>query len=259
MISIIRDKKNHQKGAVLLFWLIVWHVASIVVGHNLLLVSPIEVAKTLFVLIGELSFWSTIAFSFIRIVSGFLLAIVVGVLLAAISGKNGIIRALLAPFLGVVKSIPVVSFIILVLIWSGSSSLSIVISFLMVLPIIYTNVLEGIDRTDQKLLEMAKIFHIPTINSLKYIYINSCMPYFLSASKVGLGLCWKSGIAAEVIGLPSGSIGEKLYQAKIFLSTAELFSWTIVIIVISFLFEKLFLWFLQRFEKSVERSGNIGH
>jgi NitT/TauT family transport system permease protein len=146
MISIIRNKKNYQKAVVVLFWLVVWQLASIGIGHSLLLVSPIEVAKTLVILIAEPSFWSTIGFSFVRIVSGFLLAIFVGILLAAVSAKSNIIKELLAPFLGVIKSIPVVSFIILVLIWFGSESLSIIISFLMVLPIIYTNVLEGIER-----------------------------------------------------------------------------------------------------------------
>lgn len=251
MISIIRNKKNYQKAVVVLFWLVVWQLASIGIGHSLLLVSPIEVAKTLVILIGEPSFWSTIGFSFVRIVSGFLLAIFLGILLAAVSAKSNIIKELLAPFLGVIKSIPVVSFIILVLIWFGSESLSIIISFLMVLPIIYTNVLEGIERTDRHLLEMAKVFHITPFKVLKYIYIHSTMPFFLSACKIGLGLCWKSGIAAEVIGLPTGSIGERLYQSKIFLSTAELFSWTIVIVVISFLFERFFLWVLSRVEKGL--------
>ncbi|NLP30961.1 MAG: ABC transporter permease subunit [Clostridiales bacterium] len=254
MISILSDKKSRQKLAVVLFWLTIWQIASIVIGHDLLLVSPIKVAKTLLLLIQELSFWSAIAYTFVRIVCGFLLSILIGILLAALSAASGILKALLAPFFGVVKSVPVVSFIILVLIWSGNSNLSIVISFLMVLPIIYTNVLEGIERTDIKLLEMAHVFNVSFLNIIKYIYIPSCMPYFLSACKVGLGLCWKSGIAAEVIGLPTGSIGEKLYQSKIFLSTAELFSWTIVIITISFLFEKLFLWFLKRIEKKLERS-----
>jgi len=249
----LKNKGLIHRIAVVLFWLVVWHLASVAVGHHLLLVSPVEVAKTLIFLIGDFSFWSTVAFSFVRIVSGFLLAIVAGIFFAAISAKSTVIRALLTPFFLVVKSVPVVSFIILVLIWAGSDILAVIISFLMVLPIIYTNVLEGIDRTDPRLLEMAGVFYIPRINVLKYIYINSCMPYFISASKVGLGLCWKSGIAAEVIGLPDGSIGEKLYQSKIFLSTGELFSWTIVIIAVSFLFEKLFIRALKSFENSLKQ------
>lgn len=77
------------------------------------------------------------------------------------------------------------------------------------------------------------------------------MPFFISACSVSLGLCWKSGIAAEVIGLPKGSIGEKLYQAKIFLNTGELFAWTLVIIIVSIVFEKLFIYLLKKLQVEV--------
>ena len=238
---------------VLLFWLAVWELAAVAIGQDLFLVSPVTVALTLLSLIGKASFWSTVAYSFLRIVSGFLLAIIVGVVLAVFSAANRFVHALFAPFFTVIKSIPVASFIILVLIWAGSGSLSVVISFLMVLPVIYMNVLEGILQTDKKLLEMTRVFHVPFARKLAAVYIPGAMPYFTSGCRIGLGLCWKSGIAAEVIGLPSGSIGEQLYQAKIFLSTGDLFCWTIVIVAVSYLFEKIFLFALGRFSARLER------
>lgn len=232
--------KNIRTVLVLLFWLIVWQIAAKAIGQDLFLVSPTRVIVILIEQIQELSFWKSVSYSFIRIVSGFMLAILAGVILAVISASNFIVKALLEPLFSVIKSIPVASFIILVLIWAGSDKLSIVISFLMVLPILYTNVLQGILRTDKKLLEMSRVFNIGFGKRLSAIYIPETLPYFAAGCKLGLGLCWKSGIAAEVIGLPDGSIGEKLYLAKIFLNTGELFSWTIVIIVISFIFERLF-------------------
>lgn len=253
MISIIKGKKQAELVLVILFWLAVWQIVSQVIAQDLILVSPGVVVKTLFILVGESGFWITVKFSFIRIVGGFLSAVIIGILLAMTSGFSRLVRILLVPFINVIKTIPVASFIILVLIWSGSRNLSTMISFLMVLPIIYTNVLEGILQTDPKLLEMAKVFRIPLIKRMRAIYIPGIMPYFASGSKIGLGLCWKSGIAAEVIGLPVGSIGERLYQAKIFLSTAELFSWTIVIVMISWLFERAFLGLIGLFEKRLEK------
>ena len=79
------------------------------------------------------------------------------------------------------------------------------------------------------------------------------MPYLLTGCRLGLGLCWKAGVAAEVIGVPTGSIGEKLYHAKIYLNTPDLFAWTIVIILISFLFEKLFLGLVRKIMQAIER------
>lgn len=185
MTSTSTGKKNIQIALVLLFWLIVWQLAAYAIGQDLFLVSPVKVIMILLDQIQELDFWNTVGYSFVRIVSGFLLAIVAGVFLAVISAANSIIRAILAPFFSVIKSIPVASFIILVLIWAGSSKLSIVISFMMVLPILYTNVLQGIMGTDKKLLEMATVFQISfRKNSLPYIFRALCHIFLQAASLV---------------------------------------------------------------------------
>ena len=113
----------------------------------------------------------------------------------------------MTPFMLTVKSVPVASFIILALIWFSSRNLSILISFLMVLPIIYTNVLGGIRSVDRALLEMAEVFRIPRMRVVKFIYLPQIMPFFYSACSVSLGLAWKAGVAAEVIGIPKGSVG----------------------------------------------------
>lgn len=252
MISTLTDKKSIRTVLVLIFWLTVWQLAAWTIGQEIILVSPLKVIKILFYQVQEAAFWSTVAYSSVRVVGGFFLAIIAGVLLSVISAISGTARALLEPFFSVVKSIPVVSFIILVLIWVGNKKLSVVISFLMVLPILYTNMLQGILETDQKLLEMAKVFRMSYPKKLYSIYVPEVLPYFSAGCKLGLGLCWKSGIAAEIIGLPSGSIGEQLYNAKIFLSTGELFSWTLVIILISFLFERLFFLLLRYVERRLK-------
>ena len=213
--------------------------------QEILLVSPISVIVGLFSLMTTLPFWESIWFSFIRICSGFLAAVIAGTLLAALSVRFRRISELLAPLMLAVKAIPVASFIILVLIWIPSRNLSVFISFLMVLPVIYTNVLDGIRSANADLLEMARVFSIPVWRKIRYIYIFQVFPFFRSACTISLGLCWKSGIAAEVIGIPDGSIGENLYQAKIYLNTPDLFAWTLVIVLISLGFEKLFLFLLD--------------
>lgn len=151
-----------------------------------------------------------------------------------------------------VKTVPVASFIILALIWLSSRTLPLFIAALMVFPPVYLNVLEGIRRTDASLLEMARVFRVPFSRTLRGVYLPQVLPYFRSAVSAALGLCWKAGTAAEVIALSSGSIGEKLYNAKIYFQTADLFAWTAAIVLISAAFEKLFLLLV---DKIAERMG----
>jgi NitT/TauT family transport system permease protein len=220
------------------FWLILWEIASRIIGHEILLASPIAVAGSLATLGRSLEFWQAIFFSSFRIILGFLTALSVGTVLAVASHNSRFLRELLSPLIKIIQAMPVASFIILALIWIKARNLSVLASFLMLMPLIYTNVAKGLETADEKLLQMAKVFQIGRFKKLVAIYIPAVMPHFIAAVSVGMGLCWKAGIAAEVIGIPTGSIGENLYEAKLYLMTKELFAWTIVIIAVSVLFEK---------------------
>ena len=235
------------------FWLAVWQIASMVIHQDLFLVSPVRVVVRLGQLVTEGFFWSSIANSLLRIGGGFLLAVVSGVVLGALAARFRRVQELLAPLMLAVKSIPVASFIILALMLFSSRHLAVLISFLIVLPVIYTNVLAGIRSVDRQLLEMARVFRIPAARRIRYIYLPQVLPYFLSACTVALGLSWKAGVAAEVIGMPEGSIGEQLQQAKIYLNTPDLLAWTVVIVLVSLGFEKLFLALIRRAAKRLER------
>ena len=136
------------------------------------------------------------------------------------------VRELIAPLAAAVKAVPVVSFIILALVWVDGGSLSLLISGLMAFPPIYGNVLEGIAQTDRQLWG---------------VWTPAVLPYFRSAVSLAIGLCWKSGVAAEVIGLRTGTVGERLYAAKVYFQTADLFAWTAVIVALSVVMERLIL------------------
>ena len=228
------------------FWLLVWEGASLALasttgGRMLLLASPVRALRRLLALAGTAEFWQAVVFSTGRVMGGFLLSCVLAVGLASLAARLRWVRELLSPLVAVVKAVPVVSFIILALIFFSSENLSLLIAALMVFPPVYLNVLEGIEHTDRQLLEMARVFRVPLSRQLRGIYLPAVLPYFRSAVSLGLGLCWKSGAAAEVIGLPAGSIGEALYTAKVYFQTGDLFAWTAVIVAISVLFERLFL------------------
>ena len=226
--------------------MIVWQLASMWLDSDILLVSPVKVVYRLSQLMITAAFWKAVCFTLSRIASGFFLAVAAGVTLAAVSSHFTSVQELLAPFMLAVKSVPVASFIILALIWFSSRNLAILISFLMVLPIIYTSVLSGIRSVDRQLLEMAYVFRIPKLRVVRYIYLPQIMPFFYSACSVALGMSWKAGAAAEVIGIPKGSIGERLQQAKVYLDTPDLFAWTLVIVAASLFFEKIVLYVMSK-------------
>lgn len=236
-----------------LFWLALWQLLAMKLDSNILLVSPIEVIRRLCSLAIKTDFWKSILFSMSRIMTGFLLGVVFGTVIAVLSGRFKIIRSLFSPLISAMKSIPVASVTILALIWTGAKNLSVFVTVLICVPIVYSNILEGIDSLDPKLNEMAKVFGIPLWRRFVGIYLSQLLPYFRAAVRLAVGLSWKSGTAAEVIGIPSGSIGERLFESKVYLETADLFAWTLVIVMLSFICEKTVMLLISLFQKRVQR------
>lgn len=235
-----------------LFWVAVWQFASWSVSKDFLLASPVSVVARLGHLIFTVDFWGTVGWSLGRIALGFVAAAVVGALAAAAAVRFRVVDALLSPLIATIRSAPVVSFIILLLLWTDSSSLPVYTSFLMVLPVMYANVREGIRNRDRALLEAAEVFRVSFARRVRAIDIPAVVPFFAAACRIGVGLAWKSGVAAEVIGVANGSIGERLYEAKVFLSSVDLFAWTVVIVTLSVACERLVLRLLRSVPGRVE-------
>lgn len=235
------------------FWLVVWQLASMAIGARIILVGPLEVLARLLELVRMGEFWSSIGLSLARIAAGFVAGAVLGVACAAAASRSRILRELLAPLVGAVKAAPVASFVILVLLWVSSRNLSVIISLLMAFPIVYTNVLEGIRATDPQLLEMARVFGMRGLDLVRDVYVPELLPTVRAGVSLAVGLCWKAGVAAEVIGLPDFSIGEHLYDAKVYLDTPSLFAWTLVIILLSVGIEAL----LRRALDAAERRWEV--
>ena len=215
------------------FWLAAWQLASVAVGSRVVLVGPAEVARRLAELVLEADFWVSVGLSLGRVATGFGLAVVAGVALAAWASRSRVVEGLLAPLVGAVKAAPVASFVVLLLMWVPSRRLSVAVSFLMAFPILYTNVLAGVRQTDPALLEMADVFGVSSWARVRTVYAAQVAPYLRAGLSLAMGLSWKSGIAAEVIGLPVPSIGIHLYDAKVYLDTPDLLAWTVVIVALS--------------------------
>ncbi|MCM1325944.1 MAG: ATP-binding cassette domain-containing protein [Bacteroidales bacterium] len=236
-----------KKFFIILFWLFLWHLLAKWVDNAVLLATPLETLRALSVMLPKTPFWQSITGSLLRIGAGIFLGFGAGVLLGILSGRFSLLEEVFSPVMNLFKAVPVASFVVLFLIWWGSSFLAVAICFLVVMPNIYINTLSGIKNTDRQLLEMAAVFGMPRKNLFFYIYRSALKPFLLSGLKISLGMGWKSGVAAEVIGTPDFSIGGQLYLSKVYLDTAGLFAWTAVVIVLSFLFEKIILWLAEGF------------
>lgn len=231
-------KKTGYAIAIAVFWLAVWLVAARLVDKELLLPYPQAVLEKLGQLCLTLSFWKNVMLTLLRILLGILLAIIVGTVLAVLTCRFALVDRLLYPLITVIRATPVASFIILVLIWLGSGKLPVFICFLMVLPIIWAAVSDGIRALDPKLKQVCQAYGFSFGKRLRYFYIPSILPYFLSACKTSIGMAWKAGVAAEVLAVTPDSIGKQLYNSKLYLETSELFAWTAVVILLSLAIEK---------------------
>ncbi len=241
-IKSIMKKSKVRKIIILLAWVAAWHIGALAVDNSILLVTPLQAMGELVSMLGDSGFYLAVGLSLLRIGSGFLAGFGAAVLLAALSFCHALVEEFLSPVMTLLKAVPVASFVVLLLIWWGSDFLSVAICFVVVLPNIYINMLEGLKNADRLLLEMAQVFCLSGKNKFFYIYRPAIAPFLFGSMKISLGMCWKSGVAAEVIGTPAHSIGEGLYLSKIYLNTAGVFAWTAVVILMSVLFEKLILW-----------------
>lgn len=240
-----------------LIWIGVWEIVALALKSEILLPSPhIVIVRTL-ELIATLDFWKTIWISFSHIGLGLLFGIAIGVILGYLAYKIKFIKDILAPPVSVMRSVPVASFIILLLAWVSSVWLAIPICFIIVFPLVYTNIFNGLNSLDKSYTEMADIFRIDNFRKIRYVIFPQMSPFIKTAFTASVGLAWKSGIAAEVIGMSKGSIGEHLQQAKVFLMMRDLFAWTLVIVLLSIVMEKLVLLVLRKIEVQLSKEPKV--
>lgn len=245
-----------RKAGIIAFWLAIWQLLDVIIDNRLVLAGPIRVAQALVEQIGQPDFWVICGASFGRIALGFLLSFVVGFLLALMSCRHRLFRDFVDPIISLLRTIPVASFIILLLIWVGNQALTVFLAFFIVLPLIYTNMVTGFESVDRQMLEMARVYGLSRWRTFLYIYRPAFMPFLMSSTKISLGMTWKSGIMAEVLATPKPSIGKEMATARTFLDTPDLLAWTVVVMVLSFLFEKAFMELLKRANRPL--GGFIG-
>ena len=225
-------------------WLGLWELFAQNLGQAVILPAPHAVLIRLFELVKDSSFYAVCFYSLGRIFVGFLIGVAVGTILAAVSHVGA--DFLFSPVMTVIKSTPVASIIIILLFFIRRDFVPIAATFLMVLPIVYTNVFKGMSSVPREIDEIARVYSFSRAKKLKYCIIPSVAPFFCAAVKTSIGLAWKSGVAAEVICVPGDSIGTMLNNAKTYLESEDLFAWTLTVILLSFAIEKLLGYGLEK-------------
>ena len=238
------------------FWGFLWYLVASRIGIELIFPSPKSVFRELWLLVtGEsdslvrygvqYNFWLITLVSLLRVVWGVLISIILGCLLAYLTSVSRLLHTLISPALSAIKATPVASFIILALLWLNRSILPVFITALIVVPIVWANVSEGIRSVRGDLREVATIYRFSFGKRLSKLYLPSIAPYFFAACQSALGMAWKASIAAEILAVPQHSIGTEIFISKQYLLSSTLFAWTLVVIILSLIIEKLFVFGLK--------------
>ena len=234
------------KIAAVAFLLVVWEAAALLEHAQIILPSPLETLRKLGILLISEDFWSAVGATVLRGLVGFFISFLAGIAVGIASGASSLIRSAVSPLLTVLRATPVMSVILLALIWFAAGWVPVFVAFLMVFPIVCGNVIEGIRSTDRNLLDMARVYLIPQRRVVSGIYLPSIVPYLVAALSTSLGITWKVVIAAEVLSQPLHAVGTGLELAKYRLDTAEVFAWTAVAILLSALSEGALGWAERR-------------
>lgn len=236
----------------LAFWLLIWSLlarwvdVTAEMGNALLLPGPGMVLGTLLDLAGEPTFWGTALLSLGRMFGGIAAGALAGVLLAVVTAASRVLDLICSPAVKVVRAVPVASFILLILLWTERDLVPVIISALMVLPVIWAAVRQGIDSVDRQLLELAAVYRFDRWKTLRLVWLPAVRSAFTTGLATAMGLAWKAGVAAEVLCQPKMAIGTQIFRAKQLLETARLFAWTIVVILLSLAMETLIRLLLRR-------------
>ena len=228
-----------RKTLVILFWLVIWYVIALLINNDLLFPGPIVVLSKLISMSISIGFWTSIIMSILRVVLGIVIALITAVILSIVSYKFRIIHDFVSPLMKVARATPVASFIILIALFIGASTVPSVITIIMVFPIIWQSVYDGLSHVDNDLKEVCIIYKLSFKKQLRVLYFPSILPQFSSAVITSIGLGWKAGIAAEILFPPVKSIGKAIYDSNWLLKTEELFAWTLVVILLSIGIEEL--------------------
>jgi NitT/TauT family transport system permease protein len=218
--------------------LVVWSLLSWRYGAYVL-PSPRSVVVGLVEIVGSGEVWTHTAASLVRIVIGFGAAVVVSMLMGLGAFLSRAVRTVVQDALAVLNSTSVFVWIVISLIWFGLSNWApIFTTFMITLPVVASNLVEGVASVDRRLLEMGDVYRLSGAEKFTAIVIPSTVPYLIAGMKVGFGLALKVSVVAEIFGVTTG-IGYIMNYSREILATQMVFAWALVMVLIMMATDKL--------------------
>lgn len=259
MIFTLMQNKLIKKVLIFGFWIIMWQGLYWFVNEPLFLVGPVDTVKCLIRLLVLKNTYIVVLGTMGKIAAGFVAALFFAIVMAFFAWKMRMIREGLAPFLAFLKAVPIASIIILCLAWFSSSGVSVFIAGFVTFPMVYFEMLSALDNIDVGILEVLKVYRVTPWKQFRYVYLPAICDQLVVTAKVTVGMCIRAGVAAELIGVPKQSLGEMLYKAKIYLEIADLFAWTVLIVVVGYFLEKFMICCVEYLDcRIVKRRNNVG-
>lgn len=220
--------------------LLIWCFFSKIINASLILPPPSVVIKSFFNIVVKAIFWKNFTATILRVFISFLISVFLGTIIGFLCGLSEFTRKYFELPLTIIRTTPVIAIILVAYFWFKSDFVPIFVTVLMTLPIMITSITTGFMNADKKLLQMSKVFNYSKKEEIKYIKIPCCISYFFSGAVSCFGLSWKVVAAGEVICLPKFAIGTLLQKSQIHLETSEVIAQTLILVIVSFLIEKIF-------------------
>jgi ABC-type nitrate/sulfonate/bicarbonate transport system, permease component len=256
-VSIIN--RNWFGGLAIVVIIAGWQLAAILIHLPLILPTPAQAFRQAVLLLATVDFWHHLGATLARGLAGFGAALLCGLIIGIWAGKNNAVYAFFRPIIILLRSTPVMSVIILALIWFKHDTVPVFATFLMAFPLAVQNIIEGVRSIDHQLLEMILSYRVNYRLQLTRFYLPSLIPFLAAAISSGLGITWKVLIAAEVLAYPAWGIGTQMDTARVYLQTDKVFAWTLVVIALGLFFDYLLDYLLKRpfhYWKDTARGGS---
>lgn len=226
--------------------ILIWYIASLILGAEVILPSPISVFKSFIELFSQKMFFQNIVVTVLRALESFVIIVVSGAVIGILAGRSSNLRNAVSPLVTVFKATPVMSVVLIAFIWFRTGAVPVFSAFLMGFPVMFVQTVRGYKAMDPKLNQMCTIYKITGRERLEHYIIPSLIPSLVTGAKQTLSMIWKVVIAAEVITLPKYGIGRALQLSQIQLETSRVFAWTIIAIILTALGDHLFDLLMKR-------------